>query len=200
MSLYDLVTKTGRIKAISAGEHPIREADFGEARLRFARQALQGPPSAKWQFDAGVRLAGDELITAVSGARKAIVYLTAGALPPQAFGTYSLTETAAYLRNNDVAFYPVFFGSDIPDEQLGFLAGETGGKVYSIRDPGGMPEVVQTIRARVGSMYTVHYRSPTPPQFGDVYIPLEIEVDAQRVSGRDEAGYYAPPSDSQPTR
>ena len=39
--LYGLVTQGGRIKAISAGELPVREADFGETRLRFVSQALQ---------------------------------------------------------------------------------------------------------------------------------------------------------------
>ena len=84
------------------------------------------------------------------------------------------------------------FGSGTPDEELGYLASATGGRVYSLTSPGGMQEVVRDIRSRVGSLYTVRYGSPTPPQFGERYIPLEIQVIVQRVSGRDESGYYAP--------
>ena len=60
-----------------------------------------------------------------------------------------------------------------------------------------MQEVVKDITSRVGPLYTLRYRSPTLPEFGEKYIPLEIEVTAQKVSGRDESGYYAPPSAGQ---
>jgi hypothetical protein len=193
-SLYALVTQGGRIKAISAGEKPVREADFGETRLRFVREALQSNPSAKWRFDLGAKMAGDELITAVTGAKKAIVFLTSGALGPGAFSTYSVLEVAAFLRNNAVAFYPVVFGGKPPDENLAFLASQTGGKLYNVSSPEGMQGVVGDIKARVTPVYSLRYRSATPPRFGDAYIPLEIEVTAQKVSGRDESGYYAPPT------
>jgi len=190
--LYGLVTPAGRIKAVSAGERPVREADFGETRLRFVNQALQSAPSAKWRFDLAARFAGDELITVPTSGKRAIVFFTTGALGGTPFGTYSLLELAAYLRNSSIAFYPVVFGGGAPDEQLGYLASATGGRLYSITSPGGMQEVVSDIRARVGSVYTIRYTSPTPSQFGDRYIPLEVQVIVQRVSGRDEAGYYAP--------
>ena len=190
--LYALATQGGRIKAISAGARPVREADFGETRLRFVNQALQSAPSATWRFDLAARLAGDELITAVSGAKRAIVFFTSGGLGNSAFTTYSLLEIAAYLRNNSISFSPVVFGSGTADEDLAFLSSATGGRVYSLTSPGGMPEIVRDIRARVGSLYTIRYKSPTPPEFGERYIPLEIQVIVQRVSGRDEAGYYAP--------
>jgi hypothetical protein len=197
--LYALATQRGRIKAISAAEKPVREADFGETRLRFLREALQAAPSVRWRLDLGARLAGDELITAVSGARKAIVFLTTGTLGQYSFQTYSLLETAAYLRNNGIAFSPVVFGTAAVDEDLAWLAADTGGKVYRSSAPGGMPEVMRDVRARVVSTYTLHYFSPTLPEFGEKYIPEEIEVSAQQVSGRDESGYYAPPSTGTPT-
>jgi sugar lactone lactonase YvrE len=191
--LYGLVTQEGRIKALSAAEKPLREANFGETRLRFVRQSLQTPPSARWRFDIAAKAAGDELITAVSGARRAIVFMTSGLLGPGAFATYSLTEIAAYMRNNGIAFYPVLFGIQSPAEDLLFLASETGGSLYSASSPGGMQQVVRAIGARVGPLYTLRYTSNTLPQFGEKYIPLEIEVTVQKVSGRDESGYYAPP-------
>jgi hypothetical protein len=56
-----------------------------------------------------------------------------------------------------------------------------------------MQQVVHAIGARVGPLYTLRFNSNTPPEFGEKYIPLEVEVTAQKVSGRDESGYYAPP-------
>jgi sugar lactone lactonase YvrE len=198
--LYGLVTPGGRITAVSAAGKATREAAFGETRLRFIRQSLQAAPEAGWRFDLAAKLAGDELITAVSGAKRAIVFLSSGAIGQRGFSTYSLLETAAYMRNNRIAFYPVLVGAPAPDEDLTFLASETGGKVYSVSSPGGMQEVVREIRSRVTPVYTLRYTSLTPADFGDRYIPLEIEVTVQKVSGREESGYYAPPTTGLPAQ
>ncbi len=197
--LYGLATAGGRIKAISAAEKPSREADFGETRLRFIRQSLQTAPSARWRFDLAARLAGDELISTVSGAKRAIVFFTSGSMGSRPFTTYSLLEIAAYMKNNAIGFYPVIFGAQGPGEELSFLASETGGKVFTMSSPGGMQEVVRDIRSRIGPVYALRFTSLTPPQFGDLYIPLEVEVTVQRASGRDESGYYAPATTGVPT-
>ena len=57
-----------------------------------------------------------------------------------------------------------------------------------------MQDVVRDMKERIGPVYTLRYRSLTPPEFGEKYIPLEIEVTTQKIGGRDESGYYAPPS------
>ncbi len=192
--LYDIATKTGRILSLSAGEMPEKEADFGETRLRFVSQSLQGRPSPQWKPGAAFRLAGDDLLASVSGARKAIVFFTTGALNGAPFTPYSLIELAAYLRNNSIALYPVVFGSKGAGEDLAYLASESGGKVFDALGPGGMKDVVQEVNARLIPTYTIRYTSPTPPRFGDAYIPFEVEVTTQKISGRDESGYYAPPT------
>jgi len=198
--LYGLVTQTGRIKSISAAEKPAREADFGETRLRFVRQSLQAPPSARWRFDLGARLAGDELITTVSGARRAVVFFTSGTLGQRPFTTYSVLEIADYLRNNAIGFYPVIFGTQAPDDDLSYLAAATGGKISRVSAAGGMQEVVRDVTARVGPVYTLRFTSVTPADFGDRYIPLEIQVSVQKASGRDESGYYAPATTALPSK
>ncbi len=190
--LYAQVTQGGRIKAISAADRPVREADFGETRLRFLQKAMQAAPSSRWRFDLGARLAGDELITAASGAKRAIVFYTTGSLGSAAFSTYSLLEIAAYLRNNGIAVYPVVFGTGEADDDLSWLAATTGGALYRSSSPGGVPEVVGTIRGRVTSIYTLHYFSRSLPEFGEAYIPVEVEITSQNISGREESGYYAP--------
>lgn len=57
-----------------------------------------------------------------------------------------------------------------------------------------MKDVMTEVSSRLVPTYTIRYSSPTPPQFGDAYIPFEVEVTVQKTSGRDELGYYAPPS------
>ena len=193
--LRDLVTADGRALAVSAGEKPVREADFGEARLRMAAQVLEAAPSGAWRFDLAARLAGDALVQTTSMARRAVVFLTAGALGGTAFRTYSLGEIAAFFRNNAIAFYPVSVGPGPVDEDLAFLAAETGGRVFHSSLPGGMAEVVRVMRSRISPTYTIRYISRSDSAFGQTYIPLEVETTLQKVSGRDEAGYYAPPSD-----
>ncbi|MGA2477865.1 MAG: hypothetical protein ABSG63_03825 [Spirochaetia bacterium] len=191
--LYALVTQAGRIKSISAAERPTREADFGETRLRFISRSLRAAPAPRWRFDVAAKMAGDELITAVTGAKRAVVFMTTGDLGSAPFSTYSLTEIAAYMKNNAIAFYPVVVGSHAADESCQFLASETGGRVYGLSAPGGMIDVVHDIKGRLTPVYTLRYRSLSQAGFGDKYIPLEIEVSAQKITGRDESGYYAPP-------
>jgi DNA-binding beta-propeller fold protein YncE len=193
--LRELVAAGGRAAAVSAGEKPSREAEFGEARLRMVEQALQAPVSSGWRLDEGARLAGDLLAQATSTSRKAIFFLGSGSLGPAAFRTYSTAEIAAFMRSNAIAFYPVVFGTGSVDGDLAWLAAETGGRVFSSAHAGGMPAVVAAARARVSSSYTVRYLSRSDAKFGEKFIPLEVEVTLQKVSGRDEAGYYAPPSD-----
>ena len=63
-----------------------------------------------------------------------------------------------------------------------------------------MQEVVRDIKARVGPVYTVRFTSVTPADFGDSYIPLEVQVTVQKASGRDESGYYAPATTGLPPK
>ncbi|MCX7040204.1 MAG: hypothetical protein NT005_13855 [Spirochaetes bacterium] len=192
--LRDLVAKNGRAMAVSAGERAAKEADFGEARLRMTARVLQAEPSARWRFDIAARMAADALIQTVSGAKRAVVFLTTGSLGANPFRTYSVSEIAALLRNNAIAFYPVQLGSKPIDEELAYLAKETGGKAFNASLPGGMAAVAREVRARITPTYTIRYLSPSPANFGQSYIPIEIEATLQKVSGRDEAGYFAPPS------
>jgi len=52
--------------------------------------------------------------------------------------------------------------------------------------------VLDAIRARETSRYTIRYTASSDAQFGQRYLPVEVEVTLQKTSGRDETGYYAP--------
>jgi len=190
--IYRLVTAGGRLAAVSAGERAVREADYGESRLRFVKAAFQAPAVATWRLDAGLRLAADGLIAASTGARRAVLYFTAGGAGPDPWRGYSVTELAAYLQANEIAFYPVYFGSAGVDEDLAWLADQSGGRPFSAGSAAGMREVVAALKARATSRYTIRYTSPGDAEFGQRYLPVEVEVTLQKTSGRDESGYYAP--------
>jgi DNA-binding beta-propeller fold protein YncE len=190
--LHRLVSAGGRLAAVSAGERAVREADYGETRLRFVKAAFQAAPAASWRFDAGLRLAADGLVAASTGARRAVVFFTAGSAGPDPWRGYSITELAAYLQANEIAFYPVYFGSAGVDEDLAWLAAQSGGRGFSVNAAGGMREVVAAMKTRETARYTIHYTSPSDAEFGQRYLPVEVEVTLQKTSGRDEAGYYAP--------
>ena len=127
-----------------------------------------------------------------------------GPFTPEVEISHSLWALPAYagysLLRNAIAFSPVLFGNDGPDDDLSYLAAATGGKVYSASAPGGMPQVVRDLKARVDSLYTVRFTAVTPADFGDRYIPLEVQVTVQKASGRDESGYYAPATTGLPSR
>jgi DNA-binding beta-propeller fold protein YncE len=190
--LHRLVTAGGRLSAVSAGERAVPEAGYGETRLRFVKAAFQAAATASWRLDAGLRLAADGLVIASAGARRAVVYFTAGSVPPDAWRGYSITELAACLQANEIAFYPVYFGAAGVDEELAWLAAETGGRSFSANVAGGMREVLAAVKARETARYTIRYLSPSDAEFGQRYLPVEVEVTLQKTSGRDEAGYYAP--------
>jgi DNA-binding beta-propeller fold protein YncE len=190
--LYRLVTSGGRLSAVSAGERAVGEAEYGEARLRFVKAAFQAAPSASWRFDAGLRLAADGLVAASTGARRSVVFFTAGSAGPDPWRGYSITELAVYLQANEIAFYPVFFASAGVDEDLAWLAAQSGGRVFGANAAGGLREVVTALRTRETARYTIRYASSSDAEFGQRYLPVEIEVTLQKTSGRDECGYYAP--------
>jgi len=154
--------------------------------------AFPAPAVATWRLDAGLRLAADGLIAASTGARRAVLYFTAGGAGPDPWRGYSVTELAAYLQANEIAFYPVYFGSAGVDEDLAWLADQSGGRPFSAGSAAGMREVVAALKARATSRYTIRYTSPGDAEFGQRYLPVEVEVTLQKTSGRDESGYFAP--------
>ncbi len=126
----------------------------------FLQAAFQAPAAAAWRFDAGLRLAADGLVTASLGARRAVVFLTSGTVGPDPWRTYAITELAAYLQANEIAFYPVYLGAAGVDEDLAWLAAQSGGRSFSVNTAGGMREVLDAIRARETSRYTIRYTAP----------------------------------------
>jgi len=125
--------------------------------------------------------------------KSAVVFITQGELPPSAFRQFPLNDLVAYLQNNGIEFYCVFLGEETrPSESLLYLCRETGGKSYWLYQPKGIGVIVDDLLAAPDGHYVFSYTSPSQSNFGNNYIPVEVEANLYARSGRDDSGYFAP--------
>ncbi len=195
-ALYDgLRGGGGALRVLAAGQPPDLLADARSTRLQVLEAAARAADLPGGPLDLAVYRAASEL--APLHARRAVIYAGGGRPGRDSFRQYSLDEVTRYLANNGVAFYALRF--DPPGsgslEELGAIAGETGGGVYSFQAAEGVNPLIKAALSREEPLYTLRYTSPTYPQFGQKYIPLEVQVNLIRRSGRDELGYFAPLSE-----
>ena len=180
------------VSLISAGEQPLRERVEGSSLAGISAAARGSPASysLRWRFDLGLRLAATDLL---NGARKrAVVFVSSGALGELAFEQYGLSELAAYLANNSVVFYAVLLGNGPPAEELRYLCNQTGGRILPVYRPQGITGELARLGAAPSGSYTLSYRSALPTDFGRAWLPVEAEVYLMERSGRDAAGYFPP--------
>jgi DNA-binding beta-propeller fold protein YncE len=185
----------GGLRVVTAGREPVLVAETGATRLvvrEAAARAGEGD-GTDWRLDLAARLALSQLVPAAG--KKAVILLTRGTLEPGTFSDYTLSEVAASLRNNQIAFYAVTFGSEQPAGELEYLCSETGGHCTSFYASEGLQNLVSDIEARHTSVYTLRYRSDSDSGFGENYIGFQAQIALLRKSGRAESGYFAPLSD-----
>jgi hypothetical protein len=197
-AVRDIAAAGGRIVSlVSAGEQPRRESLSPPARVTQARQlenAARGSAaqySPRWRFDLGLRLAATDLLPGEK--KRAVVFVGQGAgLGELAFEQYGLSELAAYMANNDVAFYAVIPGGGPPGGDIRYLCDATGGRVLPLyRNEGVGPEIEKLV-LRPSGCYTLSYRSMLPTDYGRAPLSLEAEVYLMERSGRDGTVYFAP--------
>ncbi|MDR1470010.1 MAG: 6-bladed beta-propeller [Spirochaetaceae bacterium] len=177
---------------VSAGENPERERFDGAnpSTLTGAARGAQANYSPRWRFDSAIRLAAADLLPLAK--KRAVVFVTSGSLGALSFEQYSITETAAYLQNANIGFYPVLVGQAPPSDDLAYLAKTTDGRITRLYAPEGIGAAVKSITARASGSYLLRYRSSLPSDFGRAFLPIEAEVYLLERSGRDRAGYFAP--------
>ena len=178
-----------RIDVISVAADPVEEGNARDQSLRVAPFLNRISNTARWQFDRGLRLAIARLLP--SRQTRALIFLGTGRLPDDAFASFDLGSAAAYLVNNQVAFYPIMLDRGRADE-LTFLAEQSGGRPFDALAPNGVREVAGTIIERLVPVYVLRYDSDLDPGFGLRYLPTEIEVSMRGATGRDEVGFFAP--------
>ena len=197
VALRDINEAAGKVvSVVSAGTEPMKEniaSDSGITTAAMLAAAARGNPSSyssMWRFDMGLRLAATDILPGEK--KRAVIFIGSGALGEFAYEQYSLSELAAYLTNNNVAFYAVIAGGGLPGGEILYLCEETGGKVLSLyRNEGIIPEIKKLAEEPSGS-YVLSFRSLLDTDFGRAYLPLEAEVYLMERSGRDSTGYFPP--------
>ena len=182
----------GVLKIVSAGRIPALEySGAPEGAVNFSESALKTPISDIVPFDLAIRLCANGLINAAK--KRAIIVLGSGKITQEAFSSYLLSETAAYLKNNSIpCYYVEGFALGEIDEELEYIVKNTCGKNYHIWREEGISQIVHDIVSLPNGYYSFTYTSTLGSNFGEKYLPVEAETYLLNRSGRDETGYFAP--------
>ncbi|MFW5717147.1 MAG: hypothetical protein ACOCW3_00935 [Spirochaetota bacterium] len=191
LSVHDALGGDDQLWVIAADEQPVIEAEPGDGRLETEKAAAAAVARGEaGRLDLGVRLGTSQLLD--ESGRRALVVVSDGQERPQAFESYSLTETAEHLLNNHVTLWVVYTSRDAANDELDYLAEATGGSALYAFRPEGVGTIVRDIKAQPSGSYVLEYSSVHDSDFGRRYIPLEVEAYLLERSGRDEAGYFGP--------
>jgi len=154
-------------------------------------QKLASDPAtltSQGKLDLAVRQAAGSMIPGLS--RRTVVYVTGGSVPVKAFSRNSLTETAAFLRNNGIVFSVVSVNSAPLADELSYLMKETGGRSWSVK--ADLRPFLEEIPERISGLYALTYKAITPAEAGVREIPVSVEVQKFKQSGRTASSYYVP--------
>jgi DNA-binding beta-propeller fold protein YncE len=181
----------GTIRIVSAGSVPVTEYSGAPDGVRnFTIAALKTPLCDVCPVDLGLRLAANGLI---SGEKKrTVVMITTGNTTADAFSKYGLADLTAYFNNNSISFAAVQVIQGTPGPEISYIADNTNGKMYYVYRSEGLSSVIADLIAIPSGLYRISYSSALPTNFGQAYLPIEIETYCMNRSGRDESGYFAP--------
>ena len=181
---------SGELTVISAGEMPVLEGAGNPSTAWWNEFVPSAATSDSWRFDLGLRLAANGLVNA--GPRRAVIYLSAGQLSKESFSRYGLDSLVAYLKNNGISFYTAALRQGEVPEELTYIADATGGRTVYVYRPEGLTPLLRSLSRAPNGLYTLSFESLLPPNFGEAYLPVEVEVYLMNRSGRDETGYFSP--------
>lgn len=181
----------GTLKIVSASKIPALEySGRPNGAVEFDVSALKSPVSDEIPLDLALRLCANDLVNAEH--KRAVIIISAGKVSLNAFEKYSLSETTAYLNNNHISVASVLLTQNACDEELDFIVSNTPGKEYYIFRPQGLSEIIADLIDLPSGLYTFSYTSVLSTNFGEKYLPVEVEAYLLNRSGRDECGYFAP--------
>lgn len=177
--------------AVSAGKVPLVLArPSAGPDLASLVASLRRDPETSGRFDLGLRQAVNALLP--TGPRDAVVYFGTGALDEGSMRNSSLSELAALLADNGVAFHAVILGDGSPDPTLRYLASRSGGSILRAEGPRALQDLPALLRGAPSGRYDFSFLSADDPDFGTRQLSLAVEAWLFQKSGRDELGYYAP--------
>lgn len=181
----------GTLRVISASDIPSTEYIGSPDKLgNFNMDALKNPKSSNVKTDLALRLAANDLINAAK--KRTIIYITDGSSSYDAFEQYNLAEITSYLNNNCIDFSIVQVNQGALDEQLQYLIDNTCGQNYYVYRPEGLAPIYKDFINIPQGVYQLTFNSSLPTNFGEKFLPLEVEVYLLNRSGRTETGYFAP--------
>lgn len=181
----------GTLRIVSAGKIPAVEyVGRPNGGLQFNASALKTPVSENVPWDLALRLCANDLINAEH--KRAIVMIGTGKVGINPFAKYSLSETVAYLNNNHIDVASVLLSQNAADEEFAYVVQNTPGKEYYIFRPEGLGVVLEDLMDNPNGLYSFSYTSTLSTNFGEKYLPVEVETYLLNRSGRDECGYFSP--------
>ncbi len=203
MKLYDSQVETalkeiaasmkerGTLRVISAGAVPVTEYTGSPSGVSdFTIDALKTPYANNVASDLAIRLAANDLI---NGAKKrAIIMISDGQVTDSSFARYTLSELSAYLGNNAIDLSFIQVTQNAVSSEYDYLIKNSCGDLYYVFRPEGLGNIVQDIINLPQGTYQLKFVSAMQTNFGEKYLPVEVEVYLMNRSGRDESGYFAP--------
>ncbi|MBP3772286.1 MAG: hypothetical protein J6I53_06290 [Treponema sp.] len=181
----------GTLRIVSAGDVPVIEYEgTPSGAMNFKLKNLKNPVSSKVTLDVAIRMCANALINAAK--KSAIVYIGDGKVTQNAFNKYGLSDLTAYLNNNSIAFVNLLLSQGAAESELNFICDHTEGSAYYVYRDEGLAGLVDDIIAIPSGIYVLSYDSALSTDFGQRYLPVELEAFIMNRSGRDETGYFAP--------
>lgn len=181
----------GTLRVISAGAIPSTEYIGNPDRLgNFSLDALKNPVAKSVKIDLALRLAANDLIAAAK--KRTIIYITDGSISYEGFDQYNMSEITSYLNNNCIDFSIVQVSQGALDSELQYLIDNTCGDNYYVYRPEGLASIYKDFINIPQGVYQLTFNSALPTNFGEKFLPLEVEVYLLNRSGRTETGYFAP--------
>lgn len=181
----------GVLRVISAGAIPVMEYTGKPSGAElFTLDALKTKESPTVALDLALRLASNDLIKAEK--KRAIILITDGNGETLQFNKYNLSELTSYMNNNSIGFSVIQVNQSAVCEQLDYIINNTFGEQYYVFRPEGLKNVVRDIIEIPQGIYQLSYKSALQTNFGESFLPVEVEVYLLNRSGRDESGYFAP--------
>lgn len=179
------------LRVVGAGSIPVTEYIGKPSAVGdFSLAALKSKESSQVSLDLALRLASNDLINAAK--KRSIILITDGDSSTLKFEKYNLSELTAYMNNNSIGFSVIQVNQQAVGEELDYIINNTFGELYYVFRPEGLKNVVRDIIETPQGIYQLQYTSALQTNFGEKYLPVEVEVYLLNRSGRDETGYFAP--------
>lgn len=179
------------LRIISAGKIPAVEyVGPPVGAKQFSAAGLKTPYAQTAPLDLAFRLACNDLLK--SQRKRAIIFVSSGKITHGAFEKYSLNDLTSYMNNNSVACLSLIVTENAADEEINYIVDNTAGGSYYMFRPEGLSGIFQDIIAIPAGKYVFTFTSSMSTNFGEKYLPIEVETYLLNRSGRDESGYFSP--------